>query len=64
MRFLPSHCDGGGFFIAVLDKVKEFRLVKKAAGENVKCSESNHDDNSSDSSDSNNNVCKDDTFAE
>ena len=26
MRFLPHHCDGGGFFIAVLEKVKPFSL--------------------------------------
>lgn len=29
MRLFPSHCNGGGFFIAVLDKVDEFRLVKR-----------------------------------
>lgn len=28
MRLLPSHCKGGGFFVAVLDKVSEFRLKK------------------------------------
>lgn len=30
MRFYPSHCGGGAFFIAVLDKVREFRLQKRA----------------------------------
>lgn len=30
MRLYPSHCNGGAFFIAVLDKVKEFRLPKRA----------------------------------
>ncbi|CCW60080.1 unnamed protein product [Phytomonas sp. EM1] len=29
MRFLPSHCNGGGFFIAVLDKAREFRIEKR-----------------------------------
>ncbi|RNF05417.1 tRNA (cytosine34-C5)-methyltransferase [Trypanosoma rangeli] len=29
MRLYPSHCGGGAFFIAVLDKVKEFRLTKR-----------------------------------
>lgn len=29
MRLLPSHCAGGGFFVAVLDKVKEFRIRKR-----------------------------------
>lgn len=29
MRLFPSHCKGGGFFVAVLDKVEEFRLTKK-----------------------------------
>ncbi|KAF8291581.1 hypothetical protein TcYC6_0126540 [Trypanosoma cruzi] len=29
MRLYPSHCGGGAFFIAVLDKVKEFRLQKR-----------------------------------
>ncbi|CCW66950.1 unnamed protein product [Phytomonas sp. Hart1] len=28
MRFLPTNCNGGGFFIAVLDKVKEFSITK------------------------------------
>ncbi|KAK7199934.1 NOL1/NOP2/sun family [Novymonas esmeraldas] len=28
MRLFPSHCRGGGFFVAVLDKVSEFRLKK------------------------------------
>ncbi|KPI88581.1 hypothetical protein ABL78_2314 [Leptomonas seymouri] len=28
MRLLPTHCKGGGFFVAVLDKVSEFRLKK------------------------------------
>jgi tRNA (cytosine34-C5)-methyltransferase len=28
MRLLPSHCKGGGFFIAAFDKVSEFRLKK------------------------------------
>lgn len=28
MRLFPSHCKGGGFFVAVLDKVSEFRLKK------------------------------------
>ncbi|KEG10871.1 tRNA (cytosine34-C5)-methyltransferase [Trypanosoma grayi] len=29
MRLFPSHCNGGAFFIAVLDKVSEFRLQKR-----------------------------------
>ncbi|KAG8340995.1 putative 16S rRNA methyltransferase RsmB F [Trypanosoma vivax] len=29
MRLLPSHCNGGAFFIAVLDKVSEFRFQKR-----------------------------------
>ncbi|XQJ31684.1 NOL1/NOP2/sun family, putative [Leishmania guyanensis] len=28
MRLFPTHCKGGGFFVAVLDKVSEFRLKK------------------------------------
>ncbi|CAD2214354.1 tRNA (cytosine34-C5)-methyltransferase [Angomonas deanei] len=28
MRLFPSHCNGGGFFIAVLEKVKPFELTK------------------------------------
>jgi 16S rRNA C967 or C1407 C5-methylase (RsmB/RsmF family) len=31
MRLLPHHCNGGGFFIAVFDKVSEFR--QQARGE-------------------------------
>ncbi|KAG5464045.1 hypothetical protein LSCM1_00225 [Leishmania martiniquensis] len=30
MRLFPTHCKGGGFFVAVLDKVSEFRLKKMA----------------------------------
>lgn len=29
MRLFPSHCSGGGFFVAVLDKVKEYRIEKR-----------------------------------
>lgn len=29
MRLLPTHCAGGGFFVAVLDKVEEFQLTKR-----------------------------------
>ncbi|KAG5464786.1 hypothetical protein LSCM4_00227 [Leishmania orientalis] len=28
MRLFPTHCKGGGFFVAVLDKVSKFRLRK------------------------------------
>jgi tRNA (cytosine34-C5)-methyltransferase len=31
MRFLPHHCDGGGFFIAVLEKVSPFDLPRPRA---------------------------------
>lgn len=33
MRFFPTHCAGGGFFVAVLDKVEEFRFQKRSAEE-------------------------------
>lgn len=29
LRLFPSHCAGGGFFVAVLDKVQEFRIQKR-----------------------------------
>lgn len=29
LRLLPSHCSGGGFFVAVLDKVSEFRMSRR-----------------------------------
>lgn len=29
MRLMPEHCNGGGFFVAVFDKVKEWELTKK-----------------------------------
>ena len=37
MRLMPDHCSGGGFFVAVLDKVAEWELTKKedVTGENV-----------------------------
>lgn len=31
MRFMPRHCNGGGFFVAVFDKVGEYSIVKRAA---------------------------------
>eukprot|EP00796_Vickermania_ingenoplastis_P005145 gene5145-3695_t len=29
MRLFPTHCSGGGFFVAVLDKVSEFRFQRR-----------------------------------
>lgn len=31
MRLFPTHCKGGGFFVAVLDKVSEYRLKRLEA---------------------------------